>query len=151
MESYKYHYLRNFHHFHLMSKHDFSILLWSEWVIVKWVSLTSWIHKSGEIRWLLPWTYSLIFRDAIVLVFFFRQIILKLELVLLIYYYNNIYPEWPHRQGGCLACCGCTFDSAKVHWFILCTRRSEGTAHEGGGCDQSIGSTVSDAIVHSWS
>ena len=25
-----------------------------------------------------------------------------------------------------------------------------GTAHEGGGCDQSIGSTVSDAIVRSW-
>ena len=31
--------------------------------------------------------------------------------------------------------------------FLLCTRRSGGTAHEGGGCDQSIGSTVSDAIV----
>ena len=27
------------------------------------------------------------------------------------------------------------------------TWSSEGTAHEGGGCDQSIGSTVSDAIV----
>ena len=25
-----------------------------------------------------------------------------------------------------------------------------GTAHEGGGCDQSIGSTVSDAIVRIW-
>ena len=25
-----------------------------------------------------------------------------------------------------------------------------GTNHEGGGCDQSIGSTVSDAIVRSW-
>ena len=25
-----------------------------------------------------------------------------------------------------------------------------GTAHEGGGCDQSIGSTVSNAIVRSW-
>ena len=25
-----------------------------------------------------------------------------------------------------------------------------GTAHAGGGCDMSIGSTVSDAIVHSW-
>ena len=38
----------------------------------------------------------------------------------------------------------------RFHWFILCTRLSEGTAHEGGGCDQSIGSTVSDAIVRSW-
>ena len=61
-----------------------------------------------------------------------------------------LYPEWPHRPGGCLACCGCTFDSAEVHWFILCTRRWGGTAREGGGCDQSIGSIVSDAIVHSW-
>ena len=34
-----------------------------------------------------------------------------------------------------------------LHRFILCTRSSGGTAHEGGGCDQSIGSTVSDAIV----
>ena len=30
--------------------------------------------------------------------------------------------------------------------FILCTRRLGGTAHEGGACDQSIGSTVSDAM-----
>ena len=61
------------------------------------------------------------------------------------------YPEWPHRQGGCLACCGCTFESRwGLHWFILCKWRSVGTAHEGGGCDQSIGSTVSDAIVRSW-
>ena len=22
------------------------------------------------------------------------------------------YPEWPHRQGGCLTCCGCTFESS---------------------------------------
>ena len=21
------------------------------------------------------------------------------------------HPEWPHRQGGCLTCCGCTFES----------------------------------------
>ena len=38
----------------------------------------------------------------------------------------------------------------ELHRFILCTRRSGGTAHEGGGCDQSIGSTVSDAIVRCW-
>ena len=36
------------------------------------------------------------------------------------------------------------------HRFILYTRRSGGTGHEGGGSDQSIGSTVSDAIVRSW-
>ena len=39
---------------------------------------------------------------------------------------------------------------AELHRFILCTRRSGGTAYEGGGCDQSIGYTVSDAIVRSW-
>ena len=41
----------------------------------------------------------------------------------------------------------------RLHRFILCTRRSGGTANEGGGCDQSILSTVSDAIVRSclWS
>ena len=39
---------------------------------------------------------------------------------------------------------------AELHRFVLCTRRSGGTAHVGGGCDQSIGSTVSDAIIRSW-
>ena len=39
---------------------------------------------------------------------------------------------------------------AELHRFILCTRRSGGTAHESGGCDQSIASTVSDDIVRSW-
>ena len=35
--------------------------------------------------------------------------------------------------------------------FTPCnTWSSGGTAHEGGGCDQSIGSTVSDAIIRSW-
>ena len=38
----------------------------------------------------------------------------------------------------------------RLHRFILCTRRSGDTAHEGVGCDQSIGSTVSDAIIRSW-
>ena len=27
------------------------------------------------------------------------------------YIYIHTYPEWPHRQGGCLTCCGCTFES----------------------------------------
>ena len=27
---------------------------------------------------------------------------------------SGLYPEWLHRQGGGLACCGCTFESAKV-------------------------------------
>ena len=40
--------------------------------------------------------------------------------------------------------------AAELHRFILCTTRSGGTGHVGGGCDQSIGSTVSDAMVLSW-
>ena len=39
---------------------------------------------------------------------------------------------------------------AELHLFILCTRSSGGTGHGGSGYDQSIGSTVSDAIVRSW-
>ena len=39
---------------------------------------------------------------------------------------------------------------AELHRFILCTRSSGITAHEGGGCDQSIVSTVSAEIVRSW-
>ena len=38
----------------------------------------------------------------------------------------------------------------RLHLFIRCTRHLEGTAHEGEGCDRSIRSTVSDAIVRSW-
>ena len=46
---------------------------------------------------------------------------------------------------------GCKIESRlRLHRFIQCTRRSGGTAREGGGCYQSIGSTVSDAIVRSW-
>ena len=41
-------------------------------------------------------------------------------------------------------------DELRLHRFILWTRCSGGTAHEGGGCEQSIESTVSDAIVRSW-
>ena len=39
---------------------------------------------------------------------------------------------------------------AELNRFILCARCSGCTAHEGGGCDQSIRSTVSDVIVRSW-
>ena len=39
---------------------------------------------------------------------------------------------------------------AELHRLTLCTRRSGGTADEGGVCDQSIGSTVSDAVARSW-
>ena len=39
---------------------------------------------------------------------------------------------------------------AELHRFIIFTRRSGGSAHKGGMCDQSIGSTVSEAIVRNW-
>ena len=55
---------------------------------------------------------------------------------------------WPHRQGGCLACCGYTFES---RWDCTGLYNARGAQlvlpMRGGGCDQSIGSTVSDAIV----
>ena len=39
----------------------------------------------------------------------------------------------------------------RIPSYCLGLRRSGSTAHEGGGCDQLIGSTVSDAIVWSTS
>ena len=68
-----------------------------------------------------------------------------------LYNYKN-YNTLSGRMGKMVAshADGCKVDSrpaAGVYWFILCTRRSGGTAHEGGGCDQSIGSTVSDALA----
>ena len=63
------------------------------------------------------------------------------------------YSEWLHIQGGCLACLCCKVDSSwgcTDLYYALGPRRSGGTVHEGGWCDQSIGSTVSGAIVHSW-
>ena len=42
-----------------------------------------------------------------------------------------LYPELPHGQGGCLACCRLQDRIpavAELHRFILCTRRSGGTA-----------------------
>ena len=98
------------------------------------------------------WKYIIIFTEHFVELWNIIQIIIQNSAQ---YTLSILYPEWPHRQGGCLTCCGCTFESSWVHWSMLCTRRSGGTAkdpctaHEGGGCDQSIGSTVSDAIVRS--
>ena len=34
------------------------------------------------------------------------------------------YPEWPHRQGGCLACCGCTFGSRAEVALIYTTHEA---------------------------
>ena len=45
---------------------------------------------------------------------------------------HSVYPEWPHRQGGCLACRRLQdriLAVAELHRIILCTRCSGGTAH----------------------
>ena len=39
---------------------------------------------------------------------------------------------------------------AEPHRFILGKRRLGGAAHDGEGCDKSIRSIVSDAIIRSW-
>ena len=62
------------------------------------------------------------------------------------------YPEWPHRQSGIASPAeGCKIESRRwlscTDSYYICTRRSRGTAHEGEGCDQSIGHTVTNAMV----
>ena len=71
------------------------------------------------------------------------------------------YLKWPHRQGGCFACCGCTFDYTfdsiarctfdSIALFYNMHEALRGYCPWGWGCEESIGSTVSDAIVRSWS
>ena len=80
------------------------------------------------------------------------ELLINLQYCLLnISFIKYIRTEWPYRQGGRLACWSCKLDS-RLSWDCteLCTRRSGGSAHEGGWCDQTIGSTVSDAIVRCW-
>ena len=66
---------------------------------------------------------------------------------------SELYPEWPHRQGGCLACWSCKVDPS-CGWDYTDLYYARGTQGvlpiREGGCDQSIGSAVSDAIVCSW-
>ena len=38
----------------------------------------------------------------------------------------EVCPEWPHRQGGCLACCGCTFESRWGFTDLYCARGAQG-------------------------
>ena len=71
-----------------------------------------------------------------------------------------LYPEWPHRQ-----CLGLVFRRSHVRRSLsavslvicspariaVCKRGAQGVLPcVGWGCNQSIGSTVSDAIVGSW-
>ena len=61
--------------------------------------------------------------------------------------------KWPHNQGGCLTCWCCKIDS-RFSWDctdLSYARNAQGVLPIWGwGCDQSIGSTFSDAIVSSW-
>ena len=50
-----------------------------------------------------------------------------------------LYPQWPRRLGGPSHAEGCWDDSwRRLHWFLLWTRRSGGTANEGGGATNQL-------------
>ena len=59
------------------------------------------------------------------------------------------YPEWPHRQGGCLDAAVARSSPAEVRLIYTMHMALRGYCPLGWDCDQSIGSTVSDAIVRS--
>ena len=44
-----------------------------------------------------------------------RKLLKVMQIVYGVYPGGNLYPEWPHRQGGCFACCGCTFQQRIVY------------------------------------
>ena len=83
-------------------------------------------------------------------------VIFEIKFIKLLLISFAIYPEWPHRQGGCLAWWSCKARSIP-YWAetapIYMHEALKGYFTWGWGCDQSIGSTVSDPIVHSllWS
>ena len=58
--------------------------------------------------------------------------------------------QGPALQPRMLKVAGSIPGRAWLHRFILCTKSLRTTAHESWRCDQSIGSTVIDAIVRSW-
>ena len=66
------------------------------------------------------------------------------------------FHEWPHRQGGCLACCRLEDCKIESLLWVSCIDLYYARGAQGvlptrvGGCDQSIGSTVSDATVRNW-
>ena len=64
---------------------------------------------------------------------------------------NVFYPEWPHI-GKMVASHAAVARSSPAGVALIYSMHValRGTTHEGGRCDQSIGSTVSDAIVRSW-
>ena len=67
--------------------------------------------------------------------------------------WNPFYTlEWPHRQGGCLACWSCKIDSllSRDCTDLYYARGAQGYCPWRWERDQSIWYTVSDAIVRSW-
>ena len=62
--------------------------------------------------------------ERIIIIFYiFYFIFCSLYLVL---FSIVLYHEWPHRQGGCLACCGCTFESRWGCTFLYYARGAQG-------------------------
>ena len=51
-----------------------------------------------------------------------------------------LYPEWTHRQGGCLVCCGCTLDSSWGYTDLFYARCAQGVlpVRVGGATSQLI-------------
>ena len=64
---------------------------------------------------------------------------------------SYICPEWSHRQGGCLACCDCKFESRWGCTDLYYARGAQGILPmKVEGTNSQLDSTVSDAIVRSW-
>ena len=78
----------------------------------------------------------------------------KLSKVLMIIIPLSFYLLFVYILSGCIgkvvAWHAAVAHSIPTEVALIYTMHEGGTAHEGGGVDQSIGSTVSDAIVHSW-
>ena len=61
---------------------------------------------------------------------FFQNMIFKMKV--------KVYPLMSGRIGKVVASHADVRVSLRLHWFILCTWRSGGTAHEGGGCTSQL-------------
>ena len=60
--------------------------------------------------------------------------------------FSQLYPEWPVASHAAIA----RSIPAEIALIYTMHKAPWGTAHQGGGCDQSIWFTVFDAIIHSW-
>ena len=65
-------------------------------------------------------------------------------------YIHHLYPEWPHKQGGCLARWRLQGFKIESWLWLSCTDLYYAWEAQGVLWDQSIWSTVSDGILRSW-